>query len=337
MDPMKILVTGGAGFIGSHLVERLLVRRHEVVCLDSFNDFYDPRTKRKNVQAAMASSRYTLVDGDILNRELLERVFSEGGFETVVHLAAYAGVRPSIESPDLYQRVNIEGTINVLEQCRAYSVSRFVFASSSSVYGGRDQVPFRESDDVMKPISPYAATKVACEALCFTYHHLFGIDTHALRFFTVYGPRQRPEMAIHLFATRILDGEPISVFGDGRAARDYTYVDDIVSAVVASTETAQGYEVINVGGSRTTTLARLIELLEACLGRKAIIDRRPDQAGDVPITFADIDKAKELLGYQPSTGIEEGINRFCAWLQKERERPSFAGEPSFRPSKTPGF
>jgi UDP-glucuronate 4-epimerase len=317
---MRVLVTGGAGFIGSHLVERLLEQDHEVVCFDNFNDFYDPRIKRRNVQAAFTNPRYTLVDGDILDMELLERVFREGGFDTVVHLAAYAGVRPSIESPQQYQKVNVEGTVNLLEQCRAHGVGRFVFASSSSVYGGRTQAPFCETDDVMRPISPYAATKVAGEALCFTYHHLFGIDIHALRFFTVYGPRQRPEMAIHLFARHILDGAPITLFGDGTAARDYTYVDDVVYAVARSAQTAKGYEVINIGGSRTTTLARLVELLEQRLGRKALIERRPDQAGDVPLTFASVDKARRLLGYEPRIGMEQGIDRFCAWLEAERGR-----------------
>ncbi|MCU0664768.1 MAG: GDP-mannose 4,6-dehydratase [Myxococcota bacterium] len=332
---MKVLVTGGAGFIGSHLVERLLEQGHEVVCLDNFNDFYEPRIKRRNVQTAFTNPGYTLIDGDILERELLERVFLEGRFETVVHLAAYAGVRPSIESPELYQKVNIEGTINLLEQCRAHGVGRFVFASSSSVYGGRSQVPFRETDDVMRPISPYAATKVAGEALCFTYHHLFGIHTHALRFFTVYGPRQRPEMAIHLFARRILDGEPILLFGDGTAARDYTFVGDIVEGVARSVQTVEGYEVINLGGSRSTTLARLVELLEARLHRKAIIERGPDQAGDVPVTFAEIDKARRLLGYESRTDMEKGIDLFCSWLEKERGRASFPGDPSFRASKPP--
>ena len=319
---MKVLLTGGAGFIGSHVAERLLGNGHEVVCLDNFNDFYDPAIKKKNIEPAMATAGYTLVTGDILDRDLLDRLFEDGGrFDAVAHLAAYAGVRPSIERPEIYQRVNIEGTLNLLERCRIYEVDKLVFASSSSVYGGRTEVPFRETDDVMRPISPYAASKVAGEALCHTYHELFGLAVHVLRFFTVYGPRQRPEMAIHLFATHLRRGEPIKLYGDGRSSRDYTYIDDITRGVVASIERCAGFEVLNLGGSRTTSLGRLVELLAERLGVDPEIEREPDQPGDVPITYADVTRARQVLGYAPEVEIETGLDRFCEWLERrEAER-----------------
>ncbi len=313
---MRVLLTGGAGFIGSHLAESLLAGGHEVVCLDNFNDFYDPATKKKNIETALSQPGYTLVTGDILDRDLLDRLFEDGnGFQAVAHLAAYAGVRPSIERPEIYQRVNIEGTLNLLERCRIYEVPRFVFASSSSVYGGRSDVPFRESDDVMRPISPYAASKVAGEALCHTYHHLFGINVHVLRFFTVYGPRQRPEMAIHLFANHLRRGEPVRLFGDGRASRDYTYIDDITAGVVASVERCSGFEVINLGGSKTTSLLRLVEVIGERLDVEPVIEHEQFQPGDVPITYADVTRARKLLGYEPKVDIETGIDRFCSWLE----------------------
>ncbi len=320
---MKVLVTGGAGFIGSHLVERLLGLGHDVVCLDNFNDFYDPAIKHRNIEKAFWSNRYTLVSGDILDKELLEKLFSEG-LDGVVHLAAWAGVRPSIERPMIYQQVNIEGTLNLLEKCREHKVDRFVFASSSSVYGGRTNVPFRETDNVMKPISPYAATKAAGEVLCYTYHHLHKINIHALRFFTVYGPRQRPEMAIHLFARKMLNDEPISAFGDGNSSRDYTYVDDIIDGVTASLLRCKGFEVINLGGSKTTSLNALLGLIAARLGKSPNIEHSKDMPGDVPTTFADIAVAKRLLGYAPKVGIKEGIDRFCTWLEEDLHRAEHA-------------
>ncbi len=313
---MKVLVTGGAGFIGSHLVERLLGMGHDIVCLDNFNDFYDPAVKHRNIEKAFWSKRYTLVSGDILDRDLLEKIFADG-LDAVVHLAAWAGVRPSIQNPVIYQQVNVEGTVNLLEACRAHGVKKFVFASSSSVYGGRKDVPFREIDDVMKPISPYAASKVSGEALCYTYHHLYDIHVHALRFFTVYGPRQRPEMAIHLFARKMLEGAPIRAFGDGKSSRDYTYIDDIIDGVTASLLNCSGFEIINLGGSKATTLERLLTLIAERLGKKPRIELAPDQPGDVPTTYADVAKAKRLLDYEPKVGIEEGIDRFCTWLEEE--------------------
>ncbi len=330
---MRILVTGAAGFIGSHLAERLLSAGHEVVGLDNFNDFYDPDIKRKNIEKALSDWGYTLVKGDILDGDLLDKVFDDA-FDAVVHLAAWAGVRPSIERPDVYQKVNIEGTLNLLERCKLGKIPRFVFASSSSVYGGRRDVPFKESDDVTRPISPYAATKAAGEALCYTYHHLFGLNVHALRFFTVYGPRQRPEMAIHRFAVNMLRHEPITVFGDGQSARDYTYIDDIVDGLVASVERCSGFEVINLGGSKTTTLKQLVELLGRRLKTTALINWMDDQPGDVPITFADVEKAKKILGYAPKVNIQEGIDRFCAWLIDNRQEEDW-DEPVTMPSLLP--
>ncbi|MBN2717153.1 MAG: GDP-mannose 4,6-dehydratase [Deltaproteobacteria bacterium] len=309
---MKILVTGGAGFIGSHLCDRLLGRGHTVVCLDNFNDFYDPQIKRRNIQDAQKSPNYTLATGDILDTAFLDSVFAES-FDVVVHLAAYAGVRPSIDNPSLYQKVNLEGTVNLLEQCRRRDIKKFVFASSSSVYGGRTEVPFRESDNIMKPISPYAATKAAGEAICHSYHHLFGIQMHLLRFFTVYGPRQRPEMAIHLFARQLLEGKPVRLFGDGESSRDYTYIDDIIDGVTACTENCHGFEVLNLGGSRTTSLKRLVEMISEQMGIAPVIEWLPNQPGDVPITFADVSRAKAVVGYEPQVPIEEGVRRFCQW------------------------
>ena len=316
---MRVLVTGGAGFIGSHLAERLLAENNDVVCLDNFNDFYDPGLKHRNIEKAFWSNRYTLISGDILDEELLDKVFAEP-FDVVAHLAAYAGVRPSIEQPEIYEKVNIRGTMNLLERCRRFNVDKFVFASSSSVYGGRREVPFCETDDISRPISPYAASKVAGEALCYTYHHLFNIAVHALRFFTVYGPRQRPEMAIHLFARNMIERETITLFGDGGSSRDYTFIDDIIDGVVASINHCEGYEIINLGGSKTTSLKQLVSLLSKRLDLEPKIEHTKDQPGDVPITFADVSHAASLLGYEPKVGIEEGIDRFCDWLEDVKRR-----------------
>ena len=312
---MRILVTGGAGFIGSHLVGKLLQRGDEVVCLDNFNDFYDPAIKRQNVSEFADSSLFTLMEGDILDVAFLDEVF-QNSFDVVVHLAAYAGVRPSIENPALYQRVNIEGTLNLLECCKKNNVDRLVFASSSSVYGGRKEVPFRETDNVMHPISPYAATKAAGEVLCHTYHHLYGISVHALRFFTVYGPKQRPEMAIHLFASQMLEDRPVKIYGDVLSSRDYTYITDIIDGLTASIDRCSGFEVINLGGSATTTLGDLVQMIGAGLGVTPKTEQLPAQPGDVPITFADVSKAAKLLDYAPKVPIEKGIGLFCDWMRQ---------------------
>ncbi|HYN86213.1 MAG TPA: GDP-mannose 4,6-dehydratase [Pyrinomonadaceae bacterium] len=315
----KILVTGGAGFIGSHLVGRMLGEGGwRVVVVDDFNDFYAPARKRRNVAPHLGSKDFRLVEADIRDRAALTRLFDEEDFDCVVHLAARAGVRPSLTEPVLYAETNITGTLNLLEAARARGVRQFVFGSSSSVYGENEKVPFGEDDPIFNPISPYAATKAAGELLCHTYSHLHGMRCVCLRFFTVYGARQRPDLAIHKFARLISEGKPIPVFGDGTTRRDYTFVDDIIAGVRAAVDyEASPYEVINLGESRTVSLSELIGLLEKELGREAVIDRQPLQPGDVPQTFADITKARRLLAYDPQTQIEEGIRRFVEWFRRE--------------------
>jgi UDP-glucuronate 4-epimerase len=312
---MNILVTGGAGFIGSHVCERLLTEGHAVWAFDDLNAFYEPRIKRANLGALQALARpFEFVHGDLCDRAALDGLFGGVKFDQVIHLAARAGVRPSLLEPALYQRVNVEGTVNVLEAARRTGVKKVTIASSSSVYGVNAKVPFSESDPIFCAISPYAASKLACEALGHVYHHLYGMDIAMLRLFTVYGPRQRPDLAIHKFARLIAAGQPIPVFGDGSTARDYTYVADTVDGVLACTRQEFGYELFNLGESQTVTLGRLIELLEQHLGRKAVIDRQPPQPGDVPITYADIAKARAKLGYHPRVKIDEGIPKFIAWF-----------------------
>jgi UDP-glucuronate 4-epimerase len=315
----KLLITGGAGFIGSHLVDRLLttdVERIEVI--DDFNDFYDPSIKRANIREHRNDPRYNISAIDIRDRAPLEAVFDKNNFDCVVHLAARAGVRPSLAEPQLYSETNINGTVNLLELAHRNNIKQFVFGSSSSVYGINAKVPFSEDDPIRQPISPYAATKAAGELLCHTYSHLYGLRCVCLRFFTVYGPRQRPDLAIHKFAKLITDRKPIPVFGDGTTRRDYTYVDDIIDGVMAAiTYNKTNYEVINLGESRTVELNELISLLEAELDAHAIIDRQAPQPGDVPQTFADISKARAVLGYDPKTQIEEGLRRFVEWFRQK--------------------
>jgi UDP-glucuronate 4-epimerase len=317
MTDRNILVTGGAGFIGSHLVDRLLAEGgRRVTVVDDFNDFYDPGMKRANVAEHLKREEYRLVEADIRDREALARVFAETRFDCVVHLAARAGVRPSLSEPLLYNETNVTGTLHLLELARRHDVGQFVFGSSSSVYGINAKVPFAEEDPIRQPISPYAATKAAGELLCHTYAHLYGLRCVALRFFTVYGARQRPDLAIRKFAGLISAGKPIPVFGDGTTRRDYTYVEDIIAGVRAAIDyEGTTYEAINLGESRTVELRELIALLEKELGREAVIDRRPTQPGDVPQTFADISKARRLLGYDPRTQIEDGIAKFVAWFK----------------------
>ncbi len=312
---MRYLVTGAAGFIGSHTCEALLARGDTVVGIDNFNSFYDPAIKRRNARELSVHPGFTLVEGDLLDPACLQGIFGGGSFDGIVHLAAWAGVRPSIDRPGIYVDVNVRGTVDLLEHARRAKVSRWVFASSSSVYGGRDSVPFRETDPVDHPISPYAATKKAGEVLSYTYHHLYGLPVSALRFFTVYGPRQRPEMAIHKFATAMLRGEPVTLYGDGASARDYTYIDDIVQGVVAALDRCAGFEVYNLGEAQTTRLDALVDKLAQALGVEARVRWEPAQPGDVPITYADISKARERLGYRPQTQIDEGLRRFAAWLR----------------------
>jgi UDP-glucuronate 4-epimerase len=313
----SILITGGAGFIGSHLVERLL---HEgdwhVTVVDDFNDFYDPALKRQNISGHEGHALFRLHEADIRDSQQLQALFGKHEFDCIVHLAARAGVRPSLSQPQLYVETNINGTLNLLELARAHRVKQFVFGSSSSVYGANAKVPFSENDPVREPISPYAATKAAGELLCHTYSHLYGLRCVCLRFFTVYGARQRPDLAIHKFARLISARKPIPVFGDGSTRRDYTYIDDIISGVRAAIDYDQSeYDVFNLGESRTVELRELIALLENELGIKAQIDWQPLQPGDVPQTFADISKARRLLGYDPQTQIEDGIRRFVQWFR----------------------
>lgn len=314
---MIFLVTGGAGFIGSHVCERLLHAGHQVWAFDELNNFYPPELKRRNLREVQATAgSFKFIQGDLLDRKALDELFSSVKFDQVIHLAARAGVRPSLEEPALYQRVNVEGTVNLLESARLHRVRKFVMASSSSVYGVNSKVPFSESDPIVSPISPYAASKLACEALGHVYHHVYGLDIVMLRFFTVYGPRQRPDLAIHKFARLISDGQPIPVFGDGSTARDYTYIDDTLEGIMACTGKEFGYQIYNLGESQTVELKRLIELLEFALGRKALIQRLPSQPGDVPLTYANIAKARHDLGYHPKVNIEQGIHLFVGWFKR---------------------
>ncbi len=318
----NILVTGGAGFIGSHLVERLLGENiWRVSVVDDFNDFYAPELKRANISAHLENPNFRLYEIDICDTQGLEAVFAENEFDAIVHLAARAGVQPSLSQPKLYAETNIGGTLNLLEMARKYNVRQFVFGSSSSVYGVNCKIPFSEDDKISQPISPYAATKAAGELLCHTYSHLYDIRAVCLRFFTVYGARQRPDLAIRKFSELILQEKPIQMFGDGTTRRDYTFIDDIIGGVRAAIDYAgSDFETFNLGESQTVELKRLIELLEENLGKKAIVERMPIQAGDVPQTFADISKSRKLLGYNPQTKIEEGIRRFAEWIKNSSQQ-----------------
>ena len=314
---MAILITGGAGFIGSHLTERLLAETEEILCIDNFNDFYDPAIKRCNVARFIDNDKYKLLEGDIRNKEWINEVFQKHSIKSVVHLAARAGVRPSLTEPYLYEDVNVFGTLNILEACKDHNVDQMIFGSSSSVYGINSKVPFSEEDPLQKPISPYATTKITGEMLCHTYHHLYGIRIVALRFFTVYGPRQRPEMAIHKFTRAVNMGKEIPMYGDGTSRRDYTFIDDIINGIVASLRSSLKYEVLNLGESDTIQLIDLIDLIQKNMGKKAKIKKYSLQPGDVPITYASIEKAKKLIGYSPKVSIQEGIFRFCQWYKTE--------------------
>jgi UDP-glucuronate 4-epimerase len=317
---MNFLVTGGAGFIGSHVCERLLHDGHAVWAFDDLNDFYDPQFKRRNLRDIQSLAKpFEFFHGDVCDAAALAELFSSVKFDQVIHLAARAGVRPSIEEPALYQRVNVEGTVNVLEAARRTGVKKITIASSSSVYGVNAKVPFSESDPVFSAVSPYAASKLACEALGHAWHHLYKMDVAMLRFFTVYGPRQRPDLAIHKFTKLIDAGKPIPVFGDGSTARDHTHITDILDGVIACTQREFGFEIFNLGESQTVKLSELIALIENALGRRAVIDRQPLQPGDVPVTFADISKARKLLGYHPQVKVEKGIPLFVDWFRKNRQ------------------
>ena len=316
---MKILITGGAGFIGSHLADRWLRRGDRVVVLDDFNDFYDPAVKRANVAPHKGNSSYRLAEGDIRDRGLVQRLFSEERFDAVAHLAARAGVRPSLAEPVLYEEVNCIGTLHLLEAAIAHGKPRFVFASSSSVYGISKRLPFAEDDPVDCPISPYATTKRSGELQVFNAHHLHGLPAVCLRFFTVYGPRQRPEMAIARFIRCLEEDRTFPFHGDGSSRRDYTYIDDIVDGVEAALDREFGFEIVNLGGARPVTLSELVRLLEKATGRTARLDRRPDQPGDVPMTYASTEKAERLLGFKAQVPLEEGLRRSVEWHRRASE------------------
>lgn len=338
------LVTGGAGFIGSHLVEKLLKNGNKVINVDNFNEFYNYNIKVKNVldstgkiqknddgeikvnelqdlKKLVDSENYILEIVDITNMEILEEVFQRNKIDTVIHLAAMAGVRPSIEKPLLYEKVNIRGTMNILELINKYNIKKFICASSSSVYGNNEKVPFSEKDNVDRAISPYAATKKSCEIIGHSYHHLYDIDTIMLRFFTVYGPRQRPDLAIHKFTKAIIEEKEIPFYGDGTTQRDYTYIDDIIDGVLKSIiyleKNKNIYEIINLGESETISLRKMVKTLENEIGKKAVLKKLSMQSGDVNRTFADISKAKELIGYDPKTKFEEGIKKFVNWYRNK--------------------
>lgn len=314
------MVTGGAGFIGSTLCEKLVFDlNREVVCIDNFNNFYNPLIKENNIAKLLKNKNFKLYRVDICNKRQLKEIFEQNKVELVIHFAAMAGVRPSIENPILYEKVNIEGTLNLLECMKEENIKKLVFASSSSVYGGNKKVPFSEEDRVDFPVSPYAATKKAGELLCYTYHHLYDISAFCFRFFTVYGPRQRPEMAIHKFSSRIINQKKISIYGDGSSSRDYTYIDDIIAGITSSIDAVKGYEIINLGNSHPETLSGLIKIIEKTSGINAKIKFEEMKPGDVFTTFADIGKAEKLLNYNPAISLETGISRFLTWYKEMRE------------------
>ncbi|HUV64180.1 MAG TPA: GDP-mannose 4,6-dehydratase [Sedimentisphaerales bacterium] len=316
MPDRKALVTGAAGFIGSHLCERLLADGWAVTGVDNFDDFYDPQIKRRNVAKCLTSENFRLVEADIRDSAALDRAIDKG-VEVVIHLAAKAGVRPSILEPVLYADVNVTGTVALLELARTHKIGKFIFGSSSSVYGNNEKIPFSEDDNVGFPISPYAATKKAGELICHTYHHLCAMSVTCLRFFTVYGPRQRPDLAIHKFARLIQQGKPLPVYGDGSMMRDFTYIGDIIEGTVAAIDKCEGFNVYNLGESRPITVNDLIAEIENALGKKAIKEHLPLQPGDVERTCADITKAAQGLGYTPSTSIRAGLAEFATWLHAQ--------------------
>ena len=312
---MKLLVTGCAGFIGSHVAEALLKRGDSIIGVDDLNDYYDVKKKEKNLEILKKHSEFTFYKEDIRNYKELKKIFDKEKPDKVVHIAARAGVRPSIKDPLLYQDVNVRGTLNLLDLAKDYKVKSFVFASSSSIYGNNKKIPFSETDNVDNPISPYAATKKAAELLCHTYHHLYNMKITCLRFFTVYGPRGRPDMAPYKFTKLIIEGKPIPRFGDGTTKRDYTYISDIVKGVVAAIDKELDFEIINLGNNKPVVLNEFIRVIEKATGKKAIIKEMPTQPGDVNITYADISKAQKLLGYKPETSIEQGMKKFVDWYK----------------------
>ena len=313
----NILVTGGAGFIGSHLCDRLLTLGHKVICLDNLNPYYSPVRKIKNIEPNFKNKNFTFINLDIVQKDQLEEIFQNYKIGTIIHIAARAGVRPSIEKPLWYEKTNILGTVNLLELAKQYQIKNFIFASSSSVYGQNKKIPFSETDNVDYPISPYATSKKACELYCYTYSYLYNLNVVCLRLFTVYGPRGRSDMAPYLFAQWIDQEKPIKRFGDGTTKRDYTYIDDIIDGIMACLDKNFKFEIINLGNSKPIELNYFISIIEKELGKKAKIKELPSQLGDVPLTYADISKAKKLLGWEPKVSIEEGIKRFIEWYKRE--------------------
>ena len=312
---MKVLITGAAGFIGSHLSERLLKEGMTVVGIDNFEDFYDPQIKRRNISACLENKNFQLIEADIRDSSSMDKAVSDG-VEIIIHLAAGAGVHPSIEKPLQYCDVNMYGTMVLLEAARKYIIKKFVFASSSSVYGNNKKVPFSEDDNVDFPISPYAATKKAGELFCHTYHHLYDISITCLRFFTVYGPRQRPDLAIHKFAKLVEQDKPVTIYGDGLMMRDFTYIDDIIDGTVAAIEKCDGFNIYNLGESQPITVNDLVTSIENALGKKAVREYLPMQPGDVERTYADVSRAKKELGYNPRTEIQAGLAKFVSWFRQ---------------------
>lgn len=320
---MNIFITGGAGFIGSSLADRLLKEGHSVIVIDNLNSYYDPEIKKQNISSALKNPNYKFYRGDIEKPDDLQKIFEQNQIDCIVHLAARAGVRPSIEAPLAYAQTNIIGTMNILEAMKHHNIKKMCMASSSSVYGNCKADKFSEDLMIQKPISPYAATKSACEQLCYTYHHLYGLQIYMLRFFTVYGPRQRPDLAINKFANRIEKGLPIDMYGDGSSMRDYTYIDDIITGIQKTINYNQsGYDIFNLGGGSPITLKEMIRTIEKALNKKAIINQMPMQPGDVDKTVSDISKSQRLLGYNPQTSFTDGIKKFILW-QKQQNNTAY--------------
>jgi UDP-glucuronate 4-epimerase len=325
--PESILVTGAAGFIGSHLSERLVGAGHRVIGLDNFCDFYDPNAKRANIESLLTGDAFDLIEADIRDADAVHAACAAHAPSFIVHIAAMAGVRPSIADPALYTRVNLDGTVHLLDAAVKHGVGKFIFASSSSVYGNNEKTPFAEDDPVNDPISPYAATKRAGELLCHTYWHLHRLPITCLRFFTVFGPRQRPDLAISRFLHCVAEDRPIPMYGDGSTSRDYTYIDDIINGVTAAIDRGDRFRIYNLGGSDPVTLRTMIDTIEQVTGRTARIDQQPMQPGDVNRTFADVRRAQEELGYVPRTGLAEGIARQWAWMQQRTNRLAAGAMP----------
>ncbi len=314
---MQVLVTGGAGFIGSHLCEALLKRGDNITIIDDLNDFYDPKIKQNNLADIRKVREYKFYQCDIRNAKEMREIFLKEAPDAVIHLAARAGVRPSLAAPLLYEEVNVIGTLHLLELCREMPVKNFVFASSSSVYGINSKLPFSENDPIERPISPYATTKRSGELLAFNYSHLYSVPITCLRFFTVYGPRQRPEMGIHKFTRKVFNSETVEVYGDGTSKRDYTYIDDIIEGIIAALDQPKPFAIYNLGDSSPILLSELLDVIEQSIGKKAIRKYLPDQPGDVPATIADISLAKSELGFEPKVPLKTGVKRFVDWYQEQ--------------------